>query len=161
MQNRPSRGSTSTLERPRARFGLICCRSVFMVMIPLGVLSYNLFNLQALAATGGVYTAAQAQAGAQIYTQQCSECHGDSLEGSAGPALTGPQFKEAAAAQALTVGTLLNIISSTMPQSNPGSLSVEQNNEVTAYILQQNGYPEGSVPLSADAPGVKELKLTN
>ena len=38
-----------------------------------------------------------------------------------------------------------------MPANNPGSVPVDQLYRITAYILQRNGFPAGSTPLSADS----------
>ena len=107
-----------------------------------------------------LYTEAQANAGAAVYTQTCAACHGSQLEGVAAPALKGSVFGEMATAQSLTVQTLLDVIANTMPQSDPGSLKPEDNAAVTAYILQQNGYPAGTAPLANGAAGMKDAKIT-
>jgi mono/diheme cytochrome c family protein len=106
-----------------------------------------------------VYTADQAAAGAGVYAQACAVCHGPVLEGIAAPALKGDTFREMAQAQQLTAETLLTVTVQTMPQSNPGSLTPDQYNQVTAYILQQNGYPAGDTPVTPDAPRLKNLLL--
>jgi mono/diheme cytochrome c family protein len=107
-----------------------------------------------------LYTAEQATAGASVYSQSCAACHGTQLEGVAAPALKGSVFGEMAAAQSLTAQTLLDVIANTMPQSDPGSLKPEDNAAVTAYILQQNGYPAGTAPLANGAAGMKDAKIT-
>lgn len=107
-----------------------------------------------------LYTDAQAQAGAAVYSQSCAECHGQQLEGVAAPALKGSAFGEMASAQGLTVDALLDVIANTMPQSDPGSLKADDYNAVTAYILQQNGYPAGNVPLAKGAAALKDVKVT-
>ena len=107
-----------------------------------------------------LYTDAQAQAGAAVYSQACAACHGQQLEGVAAPALKGPAFGEMANAQGLTADALLDVIANTMPQSDPGSLEPDDYNAVTAYILQQNGYPAGSAPLAKGAAGLKDAKVT-
>ena len=114
----------------------------------------------AQAAKPALYTADQATAGAAVYSQACAACHGAQLEGVAAPALKGANFGEMAAAQSLTADALLDVISNTMPQSDPGSLKPEENAAVTAYILQQNGYPAGSTALAKDAAGLKDAKVT-
>ena len=107
-----------------------------------------------------VYTDAQATSGATVYAQSCAACHGSQLEGVAAPALKGPAFGDMANAQSLTVDTLLDVISNTMPQSDPGSLKAEDYAAVTAYILQQNNYPAGSAALARGAAGLKDAKIT-
>jgi len=107
-----------------------------------------------------LFTADQGTAGAAIYSQSCAACHGQQLEGVAAPALKGSTFGEMATAQSLTVDALLDVITNTMPQSDPGSLKPEENAAVTAYILQQNGYPAGSTPLAKGGAGLKDAKVT-
>ena len=107
-----------------------------------------------------LYTADQASAGAAVYAQSCAACHGQQLEGVAAPALKGSAFGEMATAQGLTAQTLLDVIANTMPQSDPGSLKPEEFAVVTAYILQQNGYPAGTTALTTGAAGLKDAKVT-
>ena len=112
----------------------------------------------AQAAKPALYTDAQATAGAAVYASSCAACHGTQLEGVAAPALKGPAFGEMAAAQSLTAGALLDVIANTMPQSDPGSLKPDEYAAVTAYILQQNGYPSGAAAFAAGA--AKDVKIT-
>ncbi len=114
----------------------------------------------AQSAKPALYTADQAGRGAAIYSQSCAACHGSQLEGTAAPALKGAIFGEMAAAQSLTAQTLLDVIANTMPQSDPGSLKPEDNAAVTAYILQQNGYPAGAAALANGAAGMSDAKIT-
>jgi polar amino acid transport system substrate-binding protein len=107
-----------------------------------------------------LFTADQGTAGAAVYSQACAACHGPQLEGVAAPALKGSVFGEMATAQSLTVDSLLDVITNTMPQSDPGSLKPEEYAAVTAYILQQNGYPAGSTPLAKGGAGLKDAKVT-
>jgi mono/diheme cytochrome c family protein len=107
-----------------------------------------------------LYTADQATAGAAVYSQACAACHGAQLEGVAAPALKGANFGEMSTAQGLTVDALLDVIANTMPQSDPGSLKPDEYAAVTAYILQQNGYPAGSTALAKGAAGLKDAKVT-
>ncbi len=115
----------------------------------------------ALAQSGApaIYTAEQATAGAAVYAAQCAACHGNQLEGVAGPALKGSGFKAMATAQGLNGESLLQVVALSMPQTDPGSLSAEQYAEVVAYMLRENGYPAGSEKLTADNPHLKELDL--
>lgn len=130
-------------------------RKLFAVALLLAPLAAN-----AQATKPALYTDAQAQAGAAVYSQACAACHGQQLEGVAAPALKGEAFGEMATAQGLTADALLDVIVNTMPQSDPGSLKPDDYNAVTAYILQQNGYPSGSAALAKGAAGLKDAKVT-
>lgn len=114
----------------------------------------------AQAAKPALYTAEQATAGAAVYAQSCAACHGAQLEGTAAPALKGSAFGDMASAQGLTADSLLDVITNTMPQSDPGSLKPDEYAAVTAYILQQNGYPAGAAALAKGAAGMADAKVT-
>ena len=107
-----------------------------------------------------IYTDAQANAGAAVYAQSCAACHGSQLEGVAAPPLKGQVFGELASAQSLTADALLDVIVNTMPQSDPVSLKPEEYAAVTAYIMQQNGYPAGAAPLTRGDAALKAVKMT-
>jgi polar amino acid transport system substrate-binding protein len=136
-------------------------RSLLLVSAVLCVAAAPLApTANAQAAKPALYTDAQATAGAQVYVSSCAACHGTALEGVAAPALKGAPFGEMATAQSLTAGALLDVIANTMPQSDPGSLKPEEYAAVTAYILQQNGYPAGATALAAGSAGAKDAKIT-
>ncbi|MBB6247912.1 PQQ-binding-like beta-propeller repeat protein [Rhodanobacter sp. A1T4] len=101
------------------------------------------------AASSGSFTAAQAQAGAAVYSQECSVCHGSKLQGGAAPALSGATFGASLKTNYPTAEKLYGFISSQMPVSNPGSLSKTQYEDTLAFILAQNDYPAGSTALDA------------
>ena len=131
-------------------------------LLLLTVLTIAAAPLMAMAqpAKPALYTADQATAGAGTYAQACAACHGSQLEGVAAPALKGSVFGEMSNAHSLTADALLDVIANTMPQSDPGSLKPEEYAAVTAYILQQNGYPAGSTALAKGAAGLKDAKIT-
>ena len=131
-------------------------RSLMMLILAASVPAAAI----AQGAKPALYTTDQANAGAAVYAQSCAACHGSQLEGVAAPALKGPAFGDMANAQSLTADALLDVIANTMPQSDPGSLKPEEFAAVTAYILQQNGYPAGTTALTKDEPGLKDAKIT-
>ena len=108
-------------------------------------------------AAGG-YTAAQAERGRATYQEHCQSCHGSSLRGGANefaaPALAGPFFFDAWTGR--PVAELLAYSAESMPPE--GSLLPEPDYvDVTAYILQVLGYPEGDAELTADSPALAGL----
>ncbi|HEV7442810.1 MAG TPA: PQQ-binding-like beta-propeller repeat protein, partial [Steroidobacteraceae bacterium] len=114
-----------------------------LVLLTIAVLAVS--SAGAKTKSGGGYTSAQASSGATVYAQDCSQCHGASLQGDSGPPLTGQTFH-----QAYGVGTaaqLYDFISRQMPQNQPGSLSQQQYLDVTAYVLSRNGVASGKTPL--------------
>lgn len=107
------------------------------------------------AATPSLYTAAQAASGKQKFADNCALCHGDNLEGRAGPALKGKLFASPTAG--FHVGDIFTIVSQNMPATQPGSLAQDDYVEIMAYLLQQNGYPAGGKALTFD--GAKNSKV--
>ncbi len=112
-----------------------------------GALSLTGYARQTRTAATGVYTAAQATRGEQVYTAQCVSCHGQALEGGAGPMLTGDPFLGAWGGRQLV--ELVDKIHNTMPLQAPGSLTRPQAIDVAAYLLQAGKFPAGQAELSA------------
>jgi len=96
--------------------------------------------------TEGVYSAAQAARGQQIYKAQCSACHGNAMEGTSGPPLAGNSFLSNWSAQPLA--NLVEKIQKTMPFNLPATLSRSQSTDLAAYVLQAGKFPAGQTELS-------------
>ena len=101
------------------------------------------------ASVPAIYTAAQATAGATVFSANCAMCHGAALQGMAGPTLIGQSF--AASSNGYTIGAIFGEIAEQMPAGNPGSLTHDQYADVMAFILSKNGYPAGAKPLDYNA----------
>lgn len=89
----------------------------------------------------GVFTTAQAERGAQRFQQVCASCHSPAE-------FSGPVFQRIWTDR--PVGELYHIISTMMPQNDPGGLSPQEYTDIISYFLRQNGYPAGQVELPAD-----------
>jgi len=98
----------------------------------------------------GIYTAAQANNGEEIYFTFCVSCH---------PTVTytGPAFKEHWAGKPLS--DLYEWISEKMPKNEPGSLTPKQSVEAIAYILKLNKLPAGQAPLAADYAALRRITI--
>jgi mono/diheme cytochrome c family protein len=119
---------------------------LFAVCALAGALSLTaVTTAQVRTVTGGVYSAAQATRGEQVYMAQCVACHGKALEGGAGPMLTGDVFLGAWAGRSLT--DLVDKIHNTMPLQAPGSLTRAQSIDVAAYMLRAGKFPAGQAEL--------------
>ena len=106
----------------------------------------TLTALPALAAAP-TYTTAQATQGAATYKSQCAMCHGSTLDNGGAPKLVGDNFKKKWSGH--TVDDFHYIMSTTMPQTNPGGLKPAQYVNLVAYVLQKNGYKPGKTALTA------------
>jgi alcohol dehydrogenase (cytochrome c) len=91
----------------------------------------------------GSFTDAQVQAGQAIYNGDCASCHeagGETIR------LIGASFTDVWRTR--TTRELYTRIKTTMPFSNPGSLSDTDAASVTAYILKSNGAAAGTADLT-------------
>lgn len=114
------------------------------LLTPLAVL--------ALAASGAstsvTFTSSQMAKGEKQFAQSCAACHGDHLEGGAGPALTGPTFETLSKKVGADVGDIFTYMTTNMPLNQPASLSHDQYVSIMAFILSQNGYKAGGRALT-------------
>lgn len=98
----------------------------------------------------GVYTAGQAQEGRQVFQGVCVECHTfDEFRGSMMAGWEGAPLHD-----------LYDLISTTMPESNPGSLNRNQYAAVVAFILELNEMPAGDEELSTRASVLRSIVFT-
>lgn len=113
---------------------------------------------QAASTWSGVYTEAQAKAGAAVYAKTCSECHLEDLAGDGfAPALKGPEFMNNW--NSLSVGDLFERIRVSMPPSNPSSVTAKEKAEIVAHILKNAGFPAGQTELASTTDALKGIKF--
>ena len=97
------------------------------------------------ATSTGVFTAAQASRGEAQFNRACSSCHQVGEQ-------TGASFT--ARWGSGTLADLFTMMSTTMPQSSPGSLSPEDYASIVAFYLQRSGFASGADELPAKRGGV-------
>jgi mono/diheme cytochrome c family protein len=107
----------------------------------------------------GYYTKSQAAAGQAVFHATCAICHGESLQGGAGPALAGQQFLSVSQYQQITADYFYHFMSTHMPLTHPGSLTPTQYLDIMAYFLEVNGYPSGPHELTANDNELKGIKI--
>ena len=94
----------------------------------------------------GVYTADQADKGKALFQENCSKCHGVTLDGNDEiPALASAHLMVDFDGQ--TVGDLVQRIQTTMPMDNPGSLNAQTVADIASFILKSNNMPAGSTEI--------------
>jgi alcohol dehydrogenase (cytochrome c) len=102
----------------------------------------------------GVFSAAQAAAGRQVYDASCAACHGVAFTPAGGvPPVQGAAFL--ANWKGRTLAELLAKVH-TMPPGAGGSLPDADYLTVTAYLLQANGFKAGEA-LSGDPAKLREI----
>jgi mono/diheme cytochrome c family protein len=98
----------------------------------------------------GVYTAAQATSGSDVFAAQCRSCHSPTVH-------SGPAFRKKWYGH--TLGELFGYLRREMPKNDPGSMSDEEYAKALAYLLRINGMPTGAQPLSADSAALHRIRL--
>ena len=97
----------------------------------------------------GVFTQTQVESGQVVYEARCENCHtmkeyGDMLKSWEGTPL---------------IDFWYNILGS-MPADNPGSLMDAEYTDVIAYILSENGFPVGDMPLDPNN-GMDQINMVS
>lgn len=103
-----------------------------------------------ISAASGVFTAVQADRGAEVYETSCARCHMASAH-------TGGTF--ASTWNSRRVSDLYTFLYNSMPLDDPGSLTDEQYADVVAYMLQLNGHPAGRSALKPDTVALRKLRI--
>ena len=98
----------------------------------------------------GVYTAAQADRGADVYAGMCRSCHAPASH-------TGVAFAKGWKGRSLA--DLFTYVSERMPKNDPGALAPEQYADVVAYLLKLNAMPAGSAELPPDADAMAGIRI--
>lgn len=108
----------------------------------------------------GVYTAAQAERGAERYRERCASCHGAELKGDGqAPSLQGMSFMFVW--EERTLGELFETIRNGMPADQPRSLPDGTYADILAFILQTNMFPAGDTELDANQQALGKLAITS
>ena len=99
------------------------------------------------------FTAAQVEAGKEVFGRVCFVCHKADLSGTEiAPPLKGSSFASNWSGQAAE--ELLEFVMEEMPQTAPGSLDRDSYVRVVAYILSFNGMVAGPTELTVEDPGI-------
>jgi mono/diheme cytochrome c family protein len=118
------------------------------------------------------YSSDQAKRGKLLYSQNCSKCHQENLQGNcpgekvsaslpyvcatrgSAPPLVGDAFMQ----RWYSAGDLYSRVRWSMPADNVGGLSADDNLAIVAYLLQANGLPAGKA-LRDDVVALKGMAL--
>jgi hypothetical protein len=95
-----------------------------------------------LTTESGVYTKDQAKSGKALYETHCLMCHDNKYFR---PVLKRWHGQELA--------TLYDVMTSSMPESNPGGLLDSQYLDILAYIFSRSRYPAAEDPLTMEKVG--------
>jgi alcohol dehydrogenase (cytochrome c) len=105
----------------------------------------------------GWYTPEQVAQGRWQYSQKCGACHGQQLQGTGAPALSGTLFKDQWNGKKLS--DFYGYVHTNMPLGMGASLSTQEYADIVAFVLAQNGLPAGTDKLSPKSPMDRVLEL--
>lgn len=97
------------------------------------------------------YSDSQAVRGRQWFESVCQACHEIND-------MTSPDFKVKWTGR--TAFDLFEIIASTMPEEEPGTLTQRTYVDIVAYLMQLNGIPAGTTALEAEQSKLSSARLT-
>src|SRR6266436_3961178 len=140
--------------------------------LAISITAYTQSPRTANPANRAVYGAEQATRGKTLYTQNCSKCHMENLQGNcpaenvrpsaayvcAAPRTAPPLVGDAFLQRWYSAGDLYARIRWSMPADNVGGLSADDNLAILAYVLQSNGFSAGR-ELRNDATALKTMVL--
>lgn len=96
----------------------------------------------------GVYTEAQAEVGETLYAQHCLLCHDKKY--------FRPVLKRW---EGQSLSILFTVMSTSMPESNPGFLSQKEYVDILAYILSLSRYAPGDTELDYKDGALAEVMV--
>jgi quinoprotein glucose dehydrogenase len=99
----------------------------------------------------GVFSAAQAERGARVFESICTSCH-EIAEFTAADAYLEEVEGE-------SVWETFELVSSEMPEDDPGSLELEEYAAVLAYIFSVYGLPSGDGDLAVDEESLEAITI--
>ncbi len=98
----------------------------------------------------GVYSAAQATRGKEVYLTLCKSCHAPATH-------SGVTFENLW--QGHPLSELYEYVATKMPKNDPGGLSPEQTADVIAYLLRMNAMPVGRAELPPDQDALGTIRI--
>lgn len=101
----------------------------------------------------GVFTDAQADRAAGMFSQSCERCHTLAAQGTR--PLSGEKFWEGYTQK--TVGDLLTFVKTNMPNGQGGTLPATTYNDLVALILKSNGFPSGKTELTPETVAAVQI----
>lgn len=96
----------------------------------------------------GVFTKTQAQVGEELYAQHCILCHDKKY--------FRPVLKRW---EGQPINVLFTVMSTSMPESNPGFLSEKEYVDILAYILSLSRYAPGDTELDYQNGALNDLTV--
>jgi len=111
-----------------------------------GLFAYGISHAEPRSVNDGVYTEEQAEVGEELYAAQCLLCHDKKYF---------RPILQRWEGQSLSI--MFTVMSTSMPESNPGFLSEKEYVDILAYILSLSRYAPGDTELSYENGALDEV----
>lgn len=95
-----------------------------------------------------IYSETQADNGEALYADHCLTCHDKKY--------FRPVLRRW---EGQSLGVFYTVMVTSMPQSNPGALALEEYADILAYILSLSRYPAGEDPLQSEPEALNEVMI--
>jgi cytochrome c len=128
----------TTVIRKNTRMLVLCC-----TVIVVGAAS-----AEPRTVNDGIYTKTQAKVGEQLYADQCMLCHDKKY--------FRPVLKRS---EGQSLSIMFTVMSTSMPESNPGFLSQKEYVDVLAYILSLSRYAAGDAELDYQDGALNDVTI--
>lgn len=138
---------TSAMKTRKSHLGTVLAASVVALATGIGG---EAGQEAAKTVNDGVFSAEQAARGQKAFESRCTTCHEPSR-------FTGPDFVKQWSDQPLHA--LYDVMKTTMPEDNPGSLQPQQYADIVAFFLQLNKLPAGTEELNGTDEAMKAVKM--
>ena len=122
--------------------------SIWCCLIIVMFSSTPLLSESGLSTNDKIFSKKQAKTGQKLYEQNCLICHDKKY--------FRPVFKSW---EGQSLGTLFLVMSSSMPQGNPGSLPDKEYIDILAYMMSQNRYSTGEKELPTDVDKLNSITI--
>ena len=122
--------------------------SIWFCLIIVMFSSTPLLSESGLSTNDKIFSKKQAKTGQKLYEQNCLICHDKKY--------FRPVFKSW---EGQSLGTLFLVMSSSMPQGNPGSLPDKEYIDILAYMISQNRYSTGEKELPTDVDKLNSITI--
>lgn len=96
----------------------------------------------------GVYSPQQAAKGEELYLTLCTGCHAGGTYASLSAVWTGRPVLE-----------MFDLVQTTMPKDNPGSMTSAETAQILAFMLRINRVPAGKTELSVSRTELAQIRF--
>jgi mono/diheme cytochrome c family protein len=121
---------------------------VSVVFVLLCLAGWSVVFAEPRTVNDGVFTKQQAKTGEALYAQQCLLCHDKKY--------FRPVLKRQ---EGQSIAVMFAVMSTSMPESNPGFLSEKEYVDILAYILSLSRYVSGETELDYKNGALDELTV--